>query len=105
MIIEHAILNVRAGQRQSYERAIQEAIPLISATPGFIDLEVRRCLEHENRYLLIVRWQSLEDHTVGFRKSDRYARWSALLHGFYEPFPEVDHYGAPVVSASAGHDL
>ena len=71
MILEHAILNVRPGQGPAFEQALTEALPLISATPGFIDLEVRPCLEAEGRYLLLVRWRRLEDHTVGFRGSDR----------------------------------
>jgi heme-degrading monooxygenase HmoA len=44
---------------------------------------------------LLVRWRRLEDHTEGFRGSRAYQRWKALLHPFYEPFPEVEHYGEP----------
>jgi hypothetical protein len=46
--------------------------------------------------LLLVRWASLENHTVGFRQSGRYAQWRAALHHFYEPFPEVWHFGDPL---------
>jgi heme-degrading monooxygenase HmoA len=69
-----------------------QAFPLIRATPGFVELHLRRCIETPNRYLLTVSWQSLEDHTVGFRESDRYPEWRALLHHFYDPFPVVEHY-------------
>lgn len=99
MILEHAILNVKAGEAPAFEIAMREALPLISATPGFISLEVLPCVETPGRYLLLVQWQTLEAHTQGFRGSDRYDKWRKLLHHFYDPFPLVEHYGAPVASA------
>lgn len=99
MILEHAILDVHPDRRADYERALAEALPLIAATPGFIDLEVRPCLERSGRYLLLVRWETVEAHETGFRKSERYQRWRALLHGFYDPFPIVEHYGEAVARA------
>jgi heme-degrading monooxygenase HmoA len=96
LILEHAILDVKAGEAAGFETALGEALPLITATPGFVDLEVRPCLERPGRYLLLVRWQRLEDHTEGFRWSERYQRWRALLHRFYDPFPLVEHYGEAV---------
>lgn len=96
MILEAALLNVRPGQEDAFEAAMAVARPLIAATPGFEQIEVRRCLKTPNRYLLLVTWQTLEDHTVGFRASDRYQKWRALLHHFYEPFPVVEHFAAPL---------
>ncbi len=92
-ILELAVLNVRPGQELAFEQAMRDARPLIAATPGFLKLELRRCIETANRYLLLVAWQKLEDHTVGFRQSDRYALWKQLLHHFYDPFPTVEHFG------------
>ena len=51
-----------------------------------------RCIERPSRFLLLVEWERLEDHTEGFRGSTQYARWRELLHHFYEPFPTVEHY-------------
>ena len=70
----------------------------LGQTPSIADLEVRPCLEAPDRYLLLVRWETLEAHTEGFRGSDRYQEWRSKLHGFYDPFPTVDHYGDPVAS-------
>lgn len=95
-VLEHAILDVQPGRAADFERVLAEALPLIAATPGFVDLEVRPCLERAGRYLLLVRWETIEAHEVGFRKSERYQRWRAALHGFYEPFPVVEHYGEAV---------
>ena len=78
---------------------MEEARPFISTTPGFLGMEVRPCIEKPNLYLLLVRWEKIEDHEIGFRRSDRYPKWSQLLHGFYEPFPEVLHFAAPTIQA------
>jgi heme-degrading monooxygenase HmoA len=99
MILEHALLQVKPGLESEFEQAMREALPLISATPGFIKLEVRPCLEAKGKYLLLVAWETLEAHTGGFRGSERYGEWKRLLHHFYEPFPLVEHYAAPVASA------
>lgn len=98
MITEHAILQVKAGQSAAFTAAMREAVPLISATPGFRGIEVLPCCETPDRFLLLVRWDSIEAHETGFRGSERYLRWKALLHHFYAPFPQVEHYGASILS-------
>ena len=59
---------------------------------GYIRHSLSRCLETDNQYLLLVEWETLEDHTIGFRGSAEYAEWKALLHHYYDPFPVVEHY-------------
>ncbi len=59
---------------------------------GYHGHELQRCLEAPGKYLLLVRWERLEDHTVGFRQSPQYADWRQLLHHFYDPFPTVEHF-------------
>jgi len=95
MILEVAILNVRHGHAAEFERAFREAQRIISSMPGYVSHELQRCLEVDDKYVLLVRWQRLEDHTEGFRKSPEYQHWRRLLHHFYDPFPTVEHY-APV---------
>ena len=92
MILETAVLNVKPGQESAFEAAFGEAKGIIASMPGFIGLELQRCIEARNRYLLLVRWATLEHHTVDFRSSHGYQRWKALLHHFYDPFPTVEHY-------------
>ena len=99
MILESALLDVKPGEEAAFEAAINEARPLIAATPGFRSIAVRRCLETSNRYLLLVEWEKLEDHTIGFRQSARYEKWRTLLHHFYDPFPRVEHFGANVLDS------
>lgn len=92
MVLEVAILKVREGQGDSFEAAFREASPLIAAADGYLGHELQRCLEVSDRYILLVRWRTLEDHTVGFRESPLYQEWRRLLHHFYEPHPTVEHF-------------
>lgn len=92
MVLEAAILNVRAGQCQEFESAFHRAAPLIASVPGYIRHELQQCVEAPHRYLLLVYWTTLEAHTVGFRQAPVYQEWSALLHHFYDPFPTVEHF-------------
>jgi heme-degrading monooxygenase HmoA len=91
-ILEVAILDVKHGLTAEFEVAFQTASKLIVAMPGYIAHELQRCLEKPDRYILLVRWEKLADHTVGFRGSPEYQAWRSLLHHFYDPFPIVEHY-------------
>lgn len=95
-VIEHALLPVRAGSEAAFEAAVAEAKPLIEASPGFISLEIRRPVDPGQPYLLLVQWRSVADHRDGFRASERYQRWRALLHPFYDPVPTVGYFGDPL---------
>jgi heme-degrading monooxygenase HmoA len=97
MILEIAMLDVRPGQEADFERAFAQASAIIASIPGYMSHELQRCLENRSRYALLVRWETLEDHTMGFRESPRYEEWKALLHHFYDPFPVVEHF-EPAVS-------
>ena len=92
MILEVAILKIKPGISAEFEAAFATASSIISSMPGYISHELQRCLEVENQYILLVRWEQLEDHTVGFRQSQEYQKWCQMLHHFYEPFPTVEHY-------------
>ncbi len=100
MVLEVAVLNVRPGQSERFEAAFREAQQILAASAGYQRHELRRCVEAAGRYLLLVWWDTLESHTQGFRGSPAYQRWRELLHGFYDPFPTVEHY-VPVPGAPA----
>nr|WP_277610917.1 antibiotic biosynthesis monooxygenase [Microbulbifer celer] len=87
-------MDVKPGLTQEFEAAFAKAQKIISSMSGYISHQLQKCLEKENRYILLVNWGKLEDHTEGFRKSPEYQEWKALLHHFYDPFPEVEHYTA-----------
>jgi len=92
VILEVAILDVKANQEKEFEAAFNEAQKIISSINGYVSHQLQKCIEKNNRYILLVNWKTLEDHTKGFRESKEYQEWRALLHHFYEPFPEVEHY-------------
>ena len=92
MILEVAILDVKASQEAAFERDFTEASAYISSIFGYVSHELQRCVEKKNRYILLVRWKTLEAHTEGSRKSPQYSEWKKLLHHYYDPFPTVEHY-------------
>lgn len=92
VILEQAVLDVRPGQEAAFELAFAEARSIVSAMPGCRSVGLSQCVENASRYLLLVEWDRLEDHTEGFRGSREYERWRTLLHHFYDPFPTVEHY-------------
>jgi heme-degrading monooxygenase HmoA len=98
VITEHALLPVIPGQEEQFEAAFQQARPIIASMPGFVSLSLSRSIESPGTYLLLVEWDKLEDHTMGFRGSPEYQQWRSLLHHFYEPFPVVEHF-SPVTPA------
>ncbi|MGZ4453249.1 MAG: antibiotic biosynthesis monooxygenase family protein [Nocardioides sp.] len=89
MILEHALLPVRPGREAAFETAMAEALPIIRRQPGCLRAEVSRCVEQPSTYLLLAEWDSVEAHEDGFRGSEDYQEWRALLHHFYDPFPTV----------------
>ena len=92
MILEVAILDVKPSQEAAFERDFAKASVHISSITGYISHELQRCVEKQNRYILLARWKTLEAHTEGFRKSSEYSEWKRLLHHYYDPFPTVEHY-------------
>ncbi|HXD11255.1 MAG TPA: antibiotic biosynthesis monooxygenase [Anaerolineales bacterium] len=92
MILEVAILDVIPSQEEEFESAFAKASGIIAGMHGYVSHQLQRCVEKSNRYILLVKWETLEDHTVGFRGSDQYQDWKKSLHHFYDPFPMVEHY-------------
>ena len=92
MITEIALLKVRENKSGEFEKSFEMAQKIIAGMEGYIQHELQKCVEEENKYLLIVRWEKIENHTEGFRKSGEYIKWKELLHHYYDPFPTVEHY-------------
>jgi heme-degrading monooxygenase HmoA len=92
VILEHALLPVVPGRELEFETAFGQAKSIIASMPGFLRVTLSRCIERPSTYLLLVEWERLEDHTVGFRDSLGYQEWRRLLHEFYDPFPTVEHF-------------
>lgn len=92
MILEHAILFVKPGKEKEFESDFKKAGQYISRMKGYRGHTLQKCLEQSSKYLLLVKWEKLEDHTIGFRESTEYLKWKELLHQYYDPFPIVQHF-------------
>ena len=92
MILEVAILNVKQDRAEKFENDFQIASQYISSIEGYVKHSLKKWIEVENQYILLVEWVSVEAHEVGFRQSSQYQKWKALLHDYYNPFPQVLHY-------------
>jgi len=102
MVLEHALIVIRPGTSDAFEAALAEASQVIGASPGFVSLRLHRGIETTERYLLLVEWESLDDHLVGFRQSDRFTSWRSLIGPYFESPPDVVHYELPPAVAQAG---
>ncbi len=92
MVLEVAILNVIPGQENAFLEAFSIAQGIISKMNGYLSHQLKRCTENGSRFILLVEWEKLTDHTEGFRGSEEYQEWKGMLHHFYNPFPVVEHY-------------
>lgn len=92
MILEAVMLNIKPGMECDFESNFKKAFLIISSMNGYLSHELHKCIEVNGKYLLLIKWETLEAHTVEFRGSAEYQEWKKLLHHFYEPFPTVEHF-------------
>ena len=92
MILEIVILEVKKGLENQFETDFKKASKYISCIDGYLNHKLKKCLEQSNKYILLVEWSKLEDHTIGFRESEQYKNWKEILHHYYDTFPIVEHF-------------
>lgn len=92
MILEIATIDIKAGTNTEFEAKLEEAQAVISRAAGYLGHQFQHGIEQENRYVLLIRWASLEDHTEGFRGSELFQEWRALIGPFFEKPPFVEHF-------------
>ena len=92
MILEHADIRIDPANAAAFEEAIlRGASTVITTAKGFRGFKVNRSIESPGRYLLMIYWDTLEDHTVGFRGSDSFTQWRAIVGPFFAQPPVVEH--------------
>jgi heme-degrading monooxygenase HmoA len=74
----------------------------VSDTPGFRNARLTRGVELPGRFVLLIEWDSLEAHTVGFRESENYPRWRELITPFFDGAPRVEHFDEINITNPAG---
>ena len=92
MILELATIEIKPGTNTDFETSLGKAQEVISKSQGYISHEFHQCIEQDNKYVLLIRWQTLEDHTIGFRESALFAEWRGLIGPFFQAPPFVQHY-------------
>ncbi len=92
MILELATIDIKQGTNADFETNLAQAQYVISKSEGYIGHEFQKCMERDNRYILLIKWTTLEAHTEGFRGSELFKEWRALIGPFFENPPLVEHY-------------
>ncbi len=92
MILEIADFAVLPGTDETFADAVRKGTELLSATPGFVSARLTRSIETPTRFVLLVTWDSVENHTVGFRESENFTRWRELIGPFFDGPPRVEHF-------------
>jgi heme-degrading monooxygenase HmoA len=93
MILEVADIRVKHGSQNEFEKAVQQALESIfPKAQGFKGYTFRKSIESADRYLLLLTWETLEDHTVAFRGSPLFTEWRGLVGGFFAAPPFVEHF-------------
>jgi heme-degrading monooxygenase HmoA len=92
MILEHCDIQIDPSKQSAFEEAIVRGVEtVISKAKGFQGYKVNHSLETPSRYLLLIYWDTLENHTVDFRGSDAFADWRAIVGPFFMKPPVVEH--------------
>jgi heme-degrading monooxygenase HmoA len=93
MILEVADIRIQPGQQAAFDAAIQRGLKtVISRARGFKGWKVNKGVESPERYLLMIFWDTLEDHTVAFRGGPLFAEWRAIVGPFFASPPVVEHF-------------
>lgn len=91
MVYEMARIDVIPGKEGEFEAAVAQALPLFHRARGCTAVELHRTVEHPNQFLLLVQWDTIEDHMVHFRESADFQEWRRLVGSFFEKPPVVTH--------------
>jgi heme-degrading monooxygenase HmoA len=93
MILEVADIRIAPGTHTAFEQAAHQGIQsVIAKSKGFCGYQIRRSIETPERYVLLLQWETLEDHTVGFRGSPAHAEWRKMVSDFFAAPPYVEHF-------------
>jgi heme-degrading monooxygenase HmoA len=92
MILEIATLRIKEGEINDFQKVIPEAKSVISQSKGFVSIEFHQCIEEPSKFQALIKWETLEDHTIGFRTSDLFTQWRAILSPYFSEAPFADHF-------------
>jgi heme-degrading monooxygenase HmoA len=93
MILEVADIRIQPGRQAEFDEAIARGVrTVIARAQGMRGWKVNQSIESPERYLLMIFWDTLEDHTVRFRGGPLFAEWRAIVGPFFAAPPAVEHF-------------
>ncbi|MBB3214341.1 heme-degrading monooxygenase HmoA [Herbaspirillum sp. Sphag1AN] len=93
MILELADIRINPGKQAEFDAAIQRGIAeVISKSKGYIGHKVQKGIETPERYVLMIYWETLENHMVDFRESPAFAEWRGIVGPHFASAPHVEHF-------------
>jgi heme-degrading monooxygenase HmoA len=92
MVLEIADFAILPGREEAFTAAYREGVAQLHGSPGFRSVRITRGIESPSRFMLLVEWDDLEAHTVGFRESERFTRWREIVGPFFDGPPKVEHF-------------
>lgn len=92
MILEIANIEIKKGENTIFEQQLEKAQLVLNQADGYISHEFQQCLEYPEKYVLLIYWESLEAHTIGFRQSALFKEWRNLIGSFFSTTPHVEHF-------------
>jgi len=92
MILEIATFDIKPNSLSKFKSACEEAALVISKSKGFVGVDFKQCVEADKKFVALISWETLEDHTVGFRESDLFTQWRAILSPYFNTPPVAEHY-------------
>ena len=100
MILEVAIISIKSDLEESFEGAVKEASQHLMAATGYVKHTLQKGIEEPEKYILMVTWEKLEDHTVGFRQSQNFVEWRNHIQQYFSEPPKVEHFETPFLAMS-----
>jgi heme-degrading monooxygenase HmoA len=92
MVLEVLVVQIKPGTMNDFESDFRKASKFLTTMKGYISHELQKCIQEKDKYMVLIRWESLKDHTLAFRLMEEYKDWQELLEPFYQEQPLVQHY-------------
>ncbi len=92
MILEVVTWDIKPNLEKEFESAFGKAQQILTSMNGYKSHQFQKSLENPSRYILLVNWETLEDHTEGFQKSGMYQEYRSMLNQYYEPGAKMEHF-------------
>lgn len=93
MILEVVDIRIQPGTQQAFTQAVATGVATcIAPAHGFVSYQLHAGIEKPERFLLQIVWQTLEDHTIGFRQSEAFSQWRSIVGPYFAEPPQVEHF-------------